>query len=145
MTYLKQLIYLTYIDRSGSTSAIYGTRLQSQIYLTIQVLQIRILRLSTDARVCQKLTAIHRGIKLPFVKDPLHKTYSQHNSTLTVHPNPFIRHIPLNMPPATQHRLLKRKRHPDNLTQDWQHNGGCPPPAQVSHCDTWKLQFIIII
>ena len=42
----------------------------------------------------------------------------QNRFTLTVHPNPLIRHTPLNMPPALQYRRLKRKRHSDILTQD---------------------------
>ena len=63
-------------------------------------------------------TTIHRDIKLPFFKDTLHKIYSQHNSTLTVYPNPLIRQIPLNMPTAVQHRRLELKRHTDILTQE---------------------------
>ena len=50
--------------------------------------------------------------------DTLRKTYSRHHFTLTVHPNPLIRQIPLNRPLAIQHRRLERKRHTDILTQD---------------------------
>ena len=74
--------------------------------------------MAIDAPWYVKNTTIHRDIKLPFVKDTLRKTYSQHHFTLTVHPNPLIRQIPLNMPLAIQHRRLKRKRHTDILTQD---------------------------
>ena len=44
---------------------------------------------------------------------------------LTVHPNPLIKQIPLNVPLAIQQRRLKRKCHTDILTQDWQHKGDC--------------------
>ena len=76
-----------------------------------------ILRMAIVAPWYVKNTTIHRDIKLPFVKGTLRKTYSRHHSTLTVHPNPLIRQIPLNMPLAIQHRRLKRKRHTDILTQ----------------------------
>ena len=46
-------------------------------------------------------------------------TYSRNQFKLRVYPIPLIRHIPLNMPPARQHRHLKRKRHTDILTQQW--------------------------
>ena len=82
----------------------------------IQVLQNNILRMAIDAPWFVKNTTIHQDIKLPIVKDTLRQTYSRHHSTLTVHPNPLIRQIPLNMPLAIQHRRLKRKRHTD--TQD---------------------------
>ena len=65
--------------------------------------------------------------KVLFVKNPLNKTYSRHHSTLTVYPNPLIRHIPLNTPPALQHRRLKRKHHTGTPTRDTQatHDSFC--------------------
>ena len=57
---------------------------------------------------------------------------TQH-SPLEILPELYTR----NMPPALQHTHIKRKRHPDVLTQDWQHEGekitGQPTPTQVTH------------
>ena len=45
----------------------------------------------------------------------MHEMYSIHHSALTDNPKPLIRYIQLNIPPAIQHKHLKKKtpeRHP---------------------------------
>ena len=73
--------------------------------------------MALDAPWYVRNTTIHRDIRLPFVTETLHKIYSRHLFRLTDHPNPFLRYNLQNMPPARQLRRLKRKRHPDILTQ----------------------------
>ena len=101
----------------------------------IQVLKNRILRMAIHTQWYVKNTTIHRDIKLPFIGDTLHKHI--HGTMVIVHLNPFIRHSPLSMPPAIQHRHLRRNRYTEILTQVCHHNGDCCKTTTSHSSDTW--------
>jgi hypothetical protein len=46
-----------------------------------------------EASSYDKFIIIHRDIYSSFLKETLHKTYSQHHFTLTDNPYPYIRHM----------------------------------------------------
>jgi hypothetical protein len=125
-THLKRLIYTLYIKPIWQYAcSIWNSASHTHID-KIQVLQNRILRMALNAPWYVRNTTINKDIKLPFVTETLHNSYSRHHSTLTDHPNPLIRRIPQNMPPPRHFRRLKRKRHTDILTRT-------TPPTHVTY------------
>ena len=114
-----------------SVSVPYGILHQTRTHYAIKVLKNRTLRRAKDALWYVENITIYGGVKLPFSKETLHRTYSYH-STLTL-----FKLLPLKMPPAIQHRRLKRKRRTDILTPPWQHKGNCRRVSSSNSSTTW--------
>jgi hypothetical protein len=115
--HIKRRIYMSYIRPIWQYAcAVWNSASNTHLH-KIQTLQNRILKMVINAPWYVRNTAIHKDMKILFVTQTLHNTYSRHHSTLILHPNPLISNIPQHMPPDRQHRRLKWKRHTDILTQ----------------------------